>query len=51
MRHAIGYLDGGSISMLVAAIGGGVAGIGVFLRVVWRRLIGRFRKDLPAQTP
>ena len=50
MRHAIGYLDGGSISMLVAAIGGGMAGIGVFLRVVWRRLIGRLRKDSDSPT-
>ena len=47
MRHVIGYLDGGSISMLVAAIGGGMAGIGVFLRVVWRRVISRLRKDSP----
>ena len=41
MRHVIGYLDGGSISMLVAAIGGGMAGLGVFTRAVWHR-IGRW---------
>ena len=37
------YLDGGSISLVIAAIGGGVAGLGVFTRAVWHR-IGRWMR-------
>jgi hypothetical protein len=49
MRHVIGYLDGGSISMLVAAIGGGMAGLGVFIRAVWHRIGRRMRRNSSPQ--
>ncbi|MDP7066010.1 MAG: hypothetical protein QF637_00135 [Acidimicrobiales bacterium] len=32
------YLDGGSISLVVAAIGGGVAGLRVVGRTLWHRM-------------
>ena len=41
LHSAFAYLDGGSISLVIAAIGGGVAGLGVFARAVWHR-IGRW---------
>ena len=39
--YSLAYLDGGSISLVVAAIGGGVAGLRVVGRVFWHR-IGRW---------
>jgi hypothetical protein len=34
----LGYLDAGSGSVIVAAIVAGVAGIGVFFRMLWQRI-------------
>lgn len=36
------YLDAGSVSMLAAAITGGVAGLVVLGRVYWHRFLGIF---------
>jgi hypothetical protein len=36
--YSFAYLDGGSISLVVAAIGGGVAGLRVVGRALWHRL-------------
>ena len=40
----LSYLDAGSVSMLMAAIAGGVAGIAVLGRVYWHRFLGIFSK-------
>jgi hypothetical protein len=40
----LSYLDAGTGSMIVAAISGGVAGIGVLLRMYGNRLLGVFSK-------
>lgn len=45
MIPVIAYLDGGSISLLVAAIASGIAGIGVYSRATWRRIRRRIRRD------
>ena len=45
MESVFAYLDGGSISLLVAAIGGGVAGIRVAGRAVWHRITRRIRES------
>ncbi len=34
----LGYLDAGSGSVIVAAVVAGVAGIGVFFRMLWQRI-------------
>ncbi len=41
--HSLAYLDGGSISLVVAAIGGGVGGLRVVGRALWHR-IGRWAR-------
>jgi hypothetical protein len=40
----IGYLDAGTGSMIAAALAGGVAGIGVLLRMYGNRILGVFSK-------
>lgn len=37
-----GYLDAGTGSMIVSAIVAGAAGVGVILRMSWRRIAGFF---------
>ncbi|HEV2070636.1 MAG TPA: hypothetical protein VGR26_12655 [Acidimicrobiales bacterium] len=36
----LGYLDAGTGSMLVSALVAGAAGLGVILRLSWRRIVG-----------
>jgi hypothetical protein len=36
----LGYLDAGTGSMIVSAIVAGAAGVGVILRMSWRRIAG-----------
>lgn len=38
----IGYLDAGTGSMVLAAMAGGVAGIGVLVKLYWQRFLGLF---------
>jgi hypothetical protein len=38
----LGYIDAGSGSMILAAIAGGVAGIGVVFKTFGRRILGVF---------
>ena len=40
----LSYLDPGAGSMIVAALAGGIAGIAVFFRMYWHRLLGVFSK-------
>jgi hypothetical protein len=41
------YLDPGSGSMMVQVILGGLAGLAVLIKMFWRRIIGRFKRDSP----
>jgi hypothetical protein len=45
MLYSLAYLDGGSITLVVAAVGGGVAGLRVVGRALWHR-IGRWVRRL-----
>ena len=45
MISVIAYLDGGSISLIIAAIASGIAGIGVYSRATWRHIRRRIRGD------
>ena len=48
-RSAHAYLDPGAGSMILQLVLGGLAGLAVGLRLVWRRLAGRFsRHESPA---
>jgi hypothetical protein len=49
MTTVLAYLDPGSGSMILTAIMGGLAAIGVTFRLYWRRLLRflRIRKDEP----
>lgn len=40
----LAYLDAGTGSMIMAAVAGGAAGIGVFLRLYGHRFLGLFSK-------
>ena len=40
----VGYLDAGTGSMIAAAFAGGIAGIGVLLRMYGNRILGLFSK-------
>jgi hypothetical protein len=40
----LGYLDGGSLSLITAALAGGVAGVAVLLRMYGNRVLGVFSK-------
>lgn len=44
----LAYLDPGSGSMLMAAIVAGAAGVAVTVKVWWRRLFGRLRRQQAA---
>ncbi len=37
-----GYLDAGSVSVVLAAIAGGIAGVAVFFKMFWHRILGVF---------
>lgn len=39
------YLDGGTSSMLLQLIFGGVAGGMVFLKIYWRKLVSLFKSN------
>jgi hypothetical protein len=43
----LAYLDPGSGSMLMAAVVAGFAGIAVTVKVWWRRLTSRLRRQRP----
>jgi hypothetical protein len=43
-RSAHAYLDPGAGSMILQLVLGGLAGLAVGLRLVWRRLAGRFSR-------
>lgn len=45
MEVVFGYLDAGTGSVLIAAIAGGVAGIGVLGKLYWNRFLGVFSKE------
>ncbi len=38
----LAYLDAGSVSVVLAAIAGGVAGIAVLVKMFWHRILGIF---------
>lgn len=46
-RPAQAYLDPASGSMFLQLLLGGIAGAAVALRLVWRRLVARFRRKEP----
>lgn len=39
------YLDPGFGSMILQIVLAGLLGVGVFLRIFWKRITGFFRKD------
>jgi hypothetical protein len=43
------YLDGGSGSMMLQLLLGGLAGVGVVARLYWHRVLGFFGRRDPAQ--
>ena len=47
----VAYIDGGTASLLVQAIAGGVAGAVVFVKFYWRRLLRFLRIRKPDQEP
>ena len=44
MTH-LAYLDAGSGSLIVQAVVAGAAGMAVAVKLYWRRLTGRFRRQ------
>ncbi|MGC5020010.1 hypothetical protein ACLQ2U_15915 [Micromonospora sp. DT47] len=44
MMH-LAYLDAGSGSLIVQVVVGGVAGAAVAVKLYWRRLVSRFRRQ------
>jgi hypothetical protein len=40
----IAYLDAGTGSLILAALAGGVAGVGVLVKLYWHRFLGLFSK-------
>ena len=49
----LGYIDPGTASMLISTILGGIAAVGVFLKMYWHRLLVllRIRKPDEAEAP
>lgn len=41
----IAYLDAGTGSLVLAAIAGGAAGVGVLVKMYWNRTLGLFSKN------
>ena len=44
---AAAYIDPGSGSLIIQLILGGIAGLGVVLKLFWHRLVAPFRKAAP----
>ncbi len=44
MAQLTAYLDGGTLSLFVAAVAGAVAGVGVYARSVWHRIVRQVRR-------
>ena len=42
---AFAYIDGTSGGLLIQLLLGGIAGVGVIVKLYWRKLIGIFRKE------
>ena len=42
MKQQLMYLDAGTGSLIVSAVVAGAAGLGVVLRMSWRRIVGFF---------
>ncbi|MBW3548429.1 MAG: hypothetical protein KY452_09890 [Actinobacteria bacterium] len=42
MKQQLMYLDAGTGSLIVSVVVAGAAGLGVFLRMGWRRVVGAF---------
>ena len=40
----LSYLDAGTGQMIVAALAGGVAGVGVLFKMYWHRVLGVFSR-------
>jgi hypothetical protein len=40
----LGYLDAGTGGLLLAAVAGGIAGIGVLIKLYWNRFLGVFSR-------
>ena len=45
-----GYLDPGTGSMIIQAVLGAIAGIAIFMRLFWRRIVSFFKRPR-AETP
>lgn len=41
----LAYLDPGSGSLIAQAVVGGIAGAAIAVKLYWRRLLGRFRRQ------
>lgn len=42
MKQQLTYLDAGTGSLIVSVVVAGAAGLGVILRLTWRRIVGFF---------
>lgn len=42
MKQQLVYLDAGTGSLIVSVVVAGAAGLGVFMRMGWRRIVGVF---------
>jgi len=51
VASALAYLDGGTLSLVVAAIAGAAAGVGVYARSVWHWIVKRFQRTPTSQDP
>jgi hypothetical protein len=45
MQQHLAYLDAGSGSLIIQAVVAGAAGAAVAVKLYWRRITGRFRKQ------
>jgi hypothetical protein len=45
VKFMLAYLDAGTGGLLLAAIAGGLAGIGVLVKMYWNRMLGLFSKE------
>jgi hypothetical protein len=51
MTLVVAYLDGGTLSVLVGVIATGIAGLGVYARRVWYRIVKRIPGDPRTENP
>lgn len=42
---ALAYIDGTSGGLLIQLLLGGLAGVGVIVKLYWRKVVGIFRKE------